>query len=68
MVLPDVVKAVQASGGSYNPATETVTVTVFSGEADIELKFWALVPEMSYIQGHLGRLYPCFAGDGPISA
>ena len=36
---PDGKKAVQVSGGSYDPATETVTVTDFSGRADIILKF-----------------------------
>ena len=36
---PDGRKAVQVSGGSYDPATETVTVNDFSGEANILLKF-----------------------------
>ena len=36
---PDGIKAVQASGGSYDPDTETVTVSDFPGEADIVLKF-----------------------------
>ena len=32
-------KAAKVSGGSYDPATETVTVSDFSGEAEIVLKF-----------------------------
>ena len=36
---PDGRKADKASGGTYDPVTETVTVTDFPGEADIVLKF-----------------------------
>ena len=36
---PDGRKAVQVSGGSYDPDTEKVTVSNFSGEAEIVLKF-----------------------------
>ena len=36
---PDGKKAVKVSGGSYDPATETVTVADFSGTADIVLTF-----------------------------
>lgn len=36
---PDGRKAAKVSGGSYDPATETVTVTDFPGEADIVLYF-----------------------------
>lgn len=36
---PDGIKAAKVSGGSYDPATETVTVTDFPGEADIVLYF-----------------------------
>lgn len=36
---PDGKKAVRSSAGSYDPATETVTITDFSGEADIVLYF-----------------------------
>ena len=36
---PDGRKAAKVSGGSYDPATETVTVSDFSGEAEIVLKF-----------------------------
>ena len=36
---PEGKKAIQASGGSYDPATETVKVTDFSGEANIVLYF-----------------------------
>ena len=36
---PDGRKAVKVSGGSYDPATETVTVSDFSGLADIVLTF-----------------------------
>ena len=36
---PDGKKAVKVSGGSYDPATETVTVADFNGTADIVLTF-----------------------------
>ena len=36
---PDGIKAAKVSGGSYDPATETVTVTDFPGEANIVLYF-----------------------------
>lgn len=36
---PDGKKAVQVSGGSYNPDTESVTVNDFSGKAEIILKY-----------------------------
>lgn len=36
---PEGRKAVKVSGGSYDSATETVTVTDFSGKAEIVLKF-----------------------------
>jgi hypothetical protein len=36
---PDGRKAVKVSGGSYDPASETVTVPDFSGLADIVLTF-----------------------------
>lgn len=36
---PDGIKAAKVSGGSYDPATETVTVPDFPGEADIVLFF-----------------------------
>ncbi len=36
---PDGRRAVQASGGSYDPVTEAVTVSGFSGVAEIILKF-----------------------------